>query len=295
MLDVAHTSPNDILVVLNQDDNSLSIKCINDALLAEKLVHCNTAAQLWMSATIGDIDTYAKLNGITNYKAYSMSTNFTFDKSPIYLSKPAISLSYANIDKNLAELVSRVEAICAKYPFDNILVHTSTKRITNHLMQNVNQYNRLKTYGNAAEKQKLVSELNKNTNFIVVGHSLQEGVDLYDDKCRVIIVAKLSWPSLGDLVVKTKADNHGDWYILKVFQHFVQSIGRGIRNNKDWCITYVLDSSFGRIKQQLKFTPLIAQRLIDGDDLHGHVEPTKTTEELDAIAAAAQAPPTLQF
>lgn len=261
-------SPNDILVVLNQSDNSVSIKCINDALLANTLVHPVCNGQLWMSATIGDMDSFVALNDIKNAKCYSIESGFDFSRSPIFLSKPAISLSYANIDKNLAVLVQRIDDILDLHPMDNCLIHTCTKRITQHICMASRHADRMLTYSNAAEKAKMLDKLTKNSAYVIVGHSLTEGIDLHDYKCRVQIVAKLSWASMGDLVVKTKADNHPEWYLLKTLQHLIQSIGRGIRHKDDWCKTYILDSSFSRLKKMLKFTPVIEGRLKDGDDLN---------------------------
>ena len=270
IVEATEESPSDLIVVLRQESNSVAFKCVNDRLLCSKLINTVAPQQVWMSATIGDIDEFAKLNCIENYKAYSLSSSFDFQKSPIYLVKPLISLSYANKVANLPKMLSAISKIMQRHPTHNGVIHTSTKEIARYIVNNMQAIDpesaaRLVTYEATHEKKELVNMLRANTNHVIVAYSMTEGVSLDDDKCRFQIIAKLSWQSLADLVVKTKADNHPEWYTMKVAQAVIQAVGRGVRHASDWCETYILDHSITRVLSKLKKSTSFAERL---QDLH---------------------------
>lgn len=268
MVEATEESPSDLIVVLRQESNSVAFKCMNDRLLCSKLINTVAPQQVWMSATIGDIDEFAKLNCIENYKAYSLSSSFDFQKSPIYLVKPLISLSYANKVANLPKMLSAISKIMQRHPTHNGVIHTSTKEIARYIVNNMQTIDpesaaRLVTYEATHEKKDIVNMLRANTNHVIVAYSMTEGVSLDDDKCRFQIIAKLSWQSLADLVVKTKVDNHPEWYTMKVAQAVIQAVGRGVRHASDWCETYILDHSITRVLSKLKKSTSFAERLQD--------------------------------
>lgn len=255
-----------LLTVLQQDTNSVVFRCTNDELLGRHLVHRHCRRQVFMSATIGDIDSWAKLNGIDNYVGYSIESDWQFKQSAIHICMPLISLSHANIDKNLPELVTNIDEILELHANENGVIHCSTKRIANYICQWSKHKDRVVTYSGTKEKNEVVTKLLvPGNNKVLVAYSATEGISLDDDKCRFQIIAKLSWQNLGDLVIKTKADNNGNWYTLKTLQSLVQAIGRGIRHSEDWCVTYVLDSSFTRLQKSCKFSDAIQKRIVYDD------------------------------
>lgn len=269
--------PSSLIIVLEQSTNSIVFKCTNDELLCKQLVHRHCNLQVFMSATIGDIESWAKLNGVTNYVGYSIESDWQFKCSPIHICMPLISLSYANIYANLPRLVETIDNILELHESDNGVIHCATKRIANYICANSKYKSRTITYTNSTEKSNIVSNiLVPGNNKVLVAYSATEGVSLDDDKCRFQIIAKLSWQNLGDIVIKTKADNNGNWYILKTLQSLIQAIGRGIRHSEDYCTTYILDSSFSRIQKSCKFSTAISKRLVYND-----FEATKAQKSLE--------------
>lgn len=262
MLGATKDNPADMIIVLDTSSNSLQFKCVNDKLLANTLIHQEhvTNAQLWMSATIGDIDTFAECNGITNYTSYYFEPDWNFDRSPVILCKPALSLNYKNKAENLPKLVVKIDEILDKHDC-NCIIHTSTRDITSYILRNSRHSSRMLTYNNAIEKRTQIDIMKRSKNAVLVGYSITEGVDLPDDLCRCQIIAKLPWMSLGDIVIKTKASNHDNWYRNKCYQSFVQSIGRGIRHQDDWCVTYVIDDSINRLMPYIKHNEKLLNRL----------------------------------
>jgi len=52
------------------------------------------------------------------------------------------------------------------------------------------------------------------------------------------------YPDLRDRWINEKRKNNGQWYTWQTALRLVQGYGRSIRSNKDWAVTYVLDSGF---------------------------------------------------
>ena len=76
------------------------------------------------------------------------------------------------------------------------------------------------------------------------------GVDLPDEECRVVVIAKVPYPDLGDPQVNRRVHGSKDgdgWYAHKTVSTIVQASGRACRSMDDYSITYVLDGQFGKI------------------------------------------------
>jgi Rad3-related DNA helicase len=49
---------------------------------------------------------------------------------------------------------------------------------------------------------------------------------------------------MGDILVKEKMKLFPLWYNSKTSNIIIQGIGRGVRNENDYCTTYILDACF---------------------------------------------------
>ena len=76
--------------------------------------------------------------------------------------------------------------------------------------------------------------------------SADRGVDLPDEYCRLIIVAKVPYPNLGDRMVSMRLHMRDGqtWYTVETVRSVVQMAGRGVRHKEDYCRTVILDSQF---------------------------------------------------
>jgi Rad3-related DNA helicase len=102
--------------------------------------------------------------------------------------------------------------------------------------------------------------------------SVGEGESFDDDQCRTQIIAKIRYPDLGDPLVRARtqprrdaADDEGAqarsrkagslgklYYFGSTAAYTAQTVGRGMRHEKDHCITYILDESFGGLYDRNK-------------------------------------------
>ena len=118
-------------------------------------------------------------------------------------------------------------------------------------------------YNGSKEKSSVINKHRKSKNTILIGPTLMEGVDLPDDDCRFIIIMKVPYPNMGDKLVSAKMKLFPTWYNSKTSNMIIQGIGRGVRNPKDWCKTYILDGCFYSLYTNTKeqYAPELQERI----------------------------------
>ncbi len=80
---------------------------------------------------------------------------------------------------------------------------------------------------------------------------MDEGVDFPDDLCRFQVIYKMPFPYLGDKQIMTRMKRDGYWYAYKTVASLVQAYGRGMRNEDDYCNTYILDQDiYGVLRER---------------------------------------------
>jgi len=195
-----------------------------------------------LSATLGNLDDYAVQTGIENYAKVDVPQIFDYTPSPIYSVVPMLSMNYRNKAKNKPAMIQRIQKIIDSHPNERGLVHTGNYELMRALKEL--HHPRIITYANSAEKSEIVRLLNSKPNAVICGPSLVEGVDLKDDLCRFMIFMKVPFLSMADRLTKKKMEIYPNWYNWVTMSNILQGLGRGIRNDKDWCKTYLLDASF---------------------------------------------------
>lgn len=105
---------------------------------------------------------------------------------------------------------------------------------------------RVVTYRSAADRAEALRMMRAREGTVLVAPSMDRGVDLPGDLCRVQVVLKVPYPNLGDRRVglRMRRDGGRVWYDLQTVRSLVQMTGRGMRSEDDWVVTYVLDREF---------------------------------------------------
>ena len=109
---------------------------------------------------------------------------------------------------------------------------------------------RLILYDDSKGKDEAIIIFKGKDNKILVGPSLVEGLSFDDDLCRFQIIMKVPYPSLADRFVKAKQTVNPEWYSNTTAISILQGVGRGIRNEKDWCVTFIFDGCFTYLWQK---------------------------------------------
>lgn len=207
---------------------------------------------LGMSATILDPRQVASNTGLTaddkSYSYQALPSPFPKENRPVYY-EPCANVTAKRMDVALPALTRAIKGIMEKHPDDHILIHTVSYKVRDYLKNNL-QSERIISHGPQDRTQVLDKFKNSKRPLVLLSPSMDRGVDLPDDACRVVVIAKCPYPDLGDVQTSKRVHASKDgnnWYAHKTISTIVQMAGRGVRSESDYAITYILDEQFGRL------------------------------------------------
>jgi len=241
-------------MVLDQNEHEAKFMCVEESLMINKYLHEKADFKVFMSATIGDPKAFVKIMGIKNAKFIRMDNVFNYDKSPIVFVNRH-KLSFREREKSLPKVVEILDQIISKHKGQRGVIHTGSYAFTNFIKQNSKHTFRLMDYENSKEKSVMLDLFKKKEGAVLMGPSLLEGLDLKDDISRFQIFFKVPYPSLGDPLIKAKMQTSNEWYDWKTGISIMQGVGRSVRNENDWAVTYVLDACFRSLIYKPGFFP----------------------------------------
>ena len=179
---------------------------------------------------------------------------FNPELRPVYLAPIADLRSVGAVEggpKSIPEaeyikLTLGIRGIMARHPRDRILVHTHNYKIAREVYGRLGS-GRVFMYDPGGRDEALKTYLD-TPGAVLLAPSLERGVDLPDDKCRVVVWAKTPFPNLGDPVVSRRRYTGGPagmrWYAVETIRAIVQGCGRAMRHADDFCEVYILDAGF---------------------------------------------------
>lgn len=128
------------------------------------------------------------------------------------------------------------------------------------------------TVVNNANMEEVLSGLNNKTiNHPVVFANRYDGVDLADDRCRILIVDSLPYfDSLSDRYEESCREGSDQIY-TKIAQKVEQGIGRSVRSEKDYSVIIIIGEELVHFikgtKSQRFFSAQTRQQITIGDDV----------------------------
>lgn len=202
---------------------------------------------LLMSGTIISSDEMAESLGLPwDYATVTVPMTFPVENRPITVA-PVARMTAKSSDEDYANLVYAVEQIAKKHEGERILVHTVSKFLAELLVARCELGSRnVCSYTYAGGKKAALDDYMRVPGSIMFAQSMDRGVDLPGEACRVQVVAKVPFGSLGDRRVSARLHLPGGktWYDVNAVRKIVQMSGRGVRNDKDQAHTYIVDAQF---------------------------------------------------
>lgn len=213
-----------------------------------------------MSATIIDPANFCKTLGIDKYKYIEAESTFDPKKAPIY-ANTKIKLNYQNMQANLPKIAEQVKQICEHHANDKGLIHTQTNTITKYLQDNIMCSRILYREPGIRNEEILDKHFNSDKPTIMASPSMSHGVDLKDNLARFQIIIKAPYLPTNDKRVERMMKLDFNWYTNKMLSSLIQACGRGVRSNKDYCITYILDAAI--VENIVKYKHKIPKYFLD--------------------------------
>jgi ATP-dependent DNA helicase DinG len=212
--------------------------------LSRELLPRIGSKRIYLSATLPGAELQMKYLGIDPAKAsfLSLDSPFPLKNRPIHIC-PLVRWDWKNPEPAIASLGQALERILALHPLDRGLVHVSSYRQAQEVVERCRNP-RLLTHETSQDKQMRMREMFETPGAVLVSPSSHEGLDLYGDRSRFQVIAKLPYASIGDKRVKRRMETDKKWYPLHTAEKLIQACGRSIRSDTDYAVTYIIDAGF---------------------------------------------------
>lgn len=250
-------NPTEWVVCPNPFQRNISIKPIKISKWTVSKLFDASDYHLLMSGTFIDYRQYCSDLGIDLDDVHYIKAESSFDmvrNNPVkecYVG----SMSFKHKNRTLPKTIPVINKIMKAHEGESGLIHAHSREFSKYIMQNIDS-DRLMTYDeyNKTEQIKIFEE---NEDKVMVSYSLQEGLNLPYDGIRFQVFYKVPYPFLGDNQIKARMEKDPNWYNVKTVQTIIQSWGRGMRAEDDYCMNYLLDKSFQNIVYGEKFRRLL--------------------------------------
>ncbi|AKB40368.1 ATP-dependent helicase [Methanosarcina mazei] len=149
------------------------------------------------------------------------------------------------------EVVERIDMILELFPEDKGIIHCATYRISDFIEKYSAYKDRLIFHNSANREEKLQEHLSRiGEGTVLVSPSMTEGVDLKDDLSRFQVMIKVPYPDLADTRISRRKELEEKMklrplsYVYKTAIVIIQAIGRSVRTETDYAVTFTLDTRF---------------------------------------------------
>ncbi|MBA7613841.1 ATP-dependent DNA helicase DinG [subsurface metagenome] len=178
---------------------------------------------------------------------------FPAEKRLIYY-QPAANMNHNSKGAEFPNLVAALDKILERHPHQKGLCHCVSFSNGDQIKKLSKYPERLITHREADRKSQLHRFMESSSPLVLLSPSMERGVDLPNDFCRFVIIAKVPFPYLGDPQVSARLHRGKSagqaWFDATTARRIVQATGRGMRSSDDFCVSYILDSAFGDFYQR---------------------------------------------
>jgi len=186
---------------------------------------------LLMSATMPPKNVLAEMLGLNSgdIDVIEIPSTFPLANRPVYLD-PVADMSLKSFDYGLPDILNEIESLIHKHRGEKGVIHTRSWKLNQAVMSLNNP--RLVTH-TPKDKLSILESFRASDDLVLVSPSATRGIDLPDEACRFIIIAKAPYESLGDKLVNSRVYGSGlgrYWYKSICAQDIVQASGRGMRH-----------------------------------------------------------------
>ena len=236
------------------DDRALVFKPLKVDRYAEDLLWRHADRFLCMSATIVSHIQFCRDLGLdpSDVEWVDLPCMFQVVHRPIRV-WPVASMNYTTREAETPKLIQAINQILDCYPC-RVVIHSHTYDLSRSILTGSRHRARMDTYARPGDdpmsRERVVRWYRSKRDSVLIAPSMERGVSFPDDLCRCQIVCKTPYPNLGDRQVSQRFHSGSEgksWYYTQTVRATEQCTGRGIRNEMDWCHTYILDSQFVRL------------------------------------------------
>ena len=204
---------------------------------------------IFLTGTLGSKDKFCEWNNINPDETY-----YIYEKSPFDVAKRPIYVDFVGRMSGFRRgipkwknkrAINKIKEILDMHKNEKGVIHTSSNEQAFWIIDQLREYN-LMFVGGEDRNRTLKEFAESKENIILIGASIKDGVDFKGDLCRFQIVFKVPYPQLNEQV-KYRRDLDPKWFYYQTVMALMQAYGRGIRDSDDYCVMYIIDSSFKQL------------------------------------------------
>ena len=204
---------------------------------------------IFLTGTLGSKDKFCEWNNINPDETY-----YIYEKSPFDVAKRPIYVDFVGRMSGFRRgipkwknkrAINKIKEILDMHKNEKGVIHTSSNEQAFWIIDQLREYN-LMFVGGEDRNRTLKEFAESKENIILIGASIKDGVDFKGDLCRFQIVFKVPYPQLNEQV-KYRMDLDPKWFYYQTVMALMQAYGRGIRDSDDYCVMYIIDSSFKQL------------------------------------------------
>jgi len=235
-------------------DYSLHIRCYQVASIIKRIFPENKT--FYLSATIGDIDTFRLITGL-NCPFFAHESEFPVSNTRIYLPTDIENLSMAKAQKrSKPKTIRRIARTCRLFADRGhrslVLVVSDQERETFRMMAEEEKV-LVVTYGEGLKPKDAVQLFKEGYGDVLLGTFAHygEGIDLPDQMAPVTFALRPAYAPPGDPMALYEEHRYKNrkWRLwdAREMQRILQARGRNIRSEKDKGVTFCMSKQYGNI------------------------------------------------
>ena len=230
------------------DDGRVSFEPVFIGRFIGRFLWSQSEKVILSSATIPKGDFIENI-GLGDKSVYNVSVDSTFPKErrPVITTEMVGKMTRGERDDTIPAMAERIGEIADTHAGENGFIHCNSYNIAQRIYDNMSfeVQNRTRIQ-DQDDREGSFEQWLKSDAQIFLSVAMDEGISLDDEKARWQVVAKASYPYLADERVSYRVNELGqwDWYANQAIINLQQAVGRGMRSKDDWCVTYLLDTSF---------------------------------------------------
>lgn len=210
---------------------------------AEELLFCGAPRVLLTSATLSKKT--CSLLGIPESDIAYFDYPPVFDpaRAPITWLRESGRIDNRSSEMTIRAWVSRIDQIIRRWDGHKGVIHCVSYERQKEIYQYSKERSRLIWHNswNTMDKVEEFKRASAASGKVLISPAVTSGFDFADDMCRFCIIAKIPMADTRSKIMKARVEEDEDYGNYIAVQSLEQAVGRPIRNEKDWCYTYVTD------------------------------------------------------
>ena len=234
------------------DEERWSFKPVFVNKYAANTLWCHCQKVTMMSATLVNPPQICRDIGFNQNEAqvFEMGSSFPI-KSRRVIFRPAAYVTFKTFEQEFPRVVAGLDDVLDAHPDVKVLVHAVSYVNAREILRLSRHRGRMITHENSVDKDTALDRFKQATYpAVMVSPSMDRGVDLSYDLCRVLVLCKVPYASLKDKQIAARvygSKDGNEWYATNTIRTIVQASGRATRSADDWSVTYILDGQFAKL------------------------------------------------